>query len=150
MHNPQKFLFWFGLVFCILGPNMQHMEVPKLGLESELQLPAYAAATAALDPSCISNLHHSSWQHQIFNPMSQARGQTCILINISRVHYCWATVRTRSEVLKTRSRCRFVIPDDSSWVPREDLQGGSFCTHRSTFFDFSGYIFPNSPWLIGM
>ena len=29
------------------------MESPGLGVESELQLPAYAAATAGLDPSCI-------------------------------------------------------------------------------------------------
>ena len=27
------------------------MEVPRLGVESELQLPAYAAATAMSDPS---------------------------------------------------------------------------------------------------
>ena len=33
------------------------MEVPGLGAESELQLQAYAAATAELDPSCICDLH---------------------------------------------------------------------------------------------
>ena len=33
------------------------MEVPSLGVESELQLPAYATATAAQDPSCVYNLH---------------------------------------------------------------------------------------------
>jgi len=29
-----------------LGPHPQHMEVPRLGVESELQLTAYATATA--------------------------------------------------------------------------------------------------------
>ena len=39
-------LVWFGLVF--LGPHAQHVEV--LGVESELQLLAYATATAAATP----------------------------------------------------------------------------------------------------
>ena len=30
------------------------MEVPRLGVELELQLLAYATATAARDPSCLS------------------------------------------------------------------------------------------------
>ena len=32
--------------FSFLGPHPQHMEVPRLGVESELQLPAYTTATA--------------------------------------------------------------------------------------------------------
>ena len=32
----------FGLVYsCILGLHVWHMEVPRLGVKSELQLPAY-------------------------------------------------------------------------------------------------------------
>ena len=34
-----------------LGLNPQHMEVPKLGIESELQLPGYATARAMWDLS---------------------------------------------------------------------------------------------------
>ena len=34
------------IFFFFLGPHPQHMEVPKLGDESELQLPSYATATA--------------------------------------------------------------------------------------------------------
>ena len=40
--------FCFGL---FLGPHPQHMEVPRLGVKLELQLPAYATATATLDLS---------------------------------------------------------------------------------------------------
>ena len=36
----------------------------------EQQLPAYATATATLDPSCICNLHRSLWQRWILNPLS--------------------------------------------------------------------------------
>ena len=42
------------------------MEVPRLGVESELQLPAYTTDTVKPDPSQVCNLHHSSWQSQIW------------------------------------------------------------------------------------
>ena len=47
------------VLFCVLGPHMQHMEVSRLGVQLELQLPAYTAATATLDPSQICHLCHS-------------------------------------------------------------------------------------------
>ena len=67
------FLFFFLSFFFFLGPYLQHMEVPRLGVELELQLPAYTTATAMPDSSRICDLHHSSWQHQILNPLSEAR-----------------------------------------------------------------------------
>ena len=74
----------FGmLLFCFLfwRPHLQHMEVLRLGLELELPLPAYTTATATPDPSHICNLDHRSQQHWILNPLSQARDQTCILMD---------------------------------------------------------------------
>ena len=59
--------------FCFLGPHQWHMEVPRLGGQLELWLPASATATATPDPSYVFDLHHSSWQCQILNPLSQAR-----------------------------------------------------------------------------
>ena len=41
------------------------MEVPRLEVESELELPAYAAATATQDPSRVCDPHRSSRQHLI-------------------------------------------------------------------------------------
>ena len=41
-----------------LGLHLQHMEVPSLGVESELL--AYTTATAMPDPSRVCDLHHSS------------------------------------------------------------------------------------------
>ena len=49
------------------------MEVLRLGVESELELPAYAAVTAMTGPSCICDLHHTSWQCQILNALSETR-----------------------------------------------------------------------------
>ena len=37
--------------FCFLGPHLQCMEVPRLGVELELQLLAYTTATATWDLS---------------------------------------------------------------------------------------------------
>ena len=48
------------------------LEVPRLGFESELQLPV--SATATPDPS-----HSSLWQRQILNPLSGARDWTLVL-----------------------------------------------------------------------
>ena len=55
----------------------------RLGVKLEMQLPAYATATATPDPSCVCNLHHSSWQHRILNPLSKASNQTGILMDTS-------------------------------------------------------------------
>ena len=46
-----KLVFYYLFVFvylfiCFLGPHLWHMEAPRLGFKSELQLPAYTTATA--------------------------------------------------------------------------------------------------------
>ena len=46
------------------------MEVPGLVVEWELQLPDYTTAAATEDPSCVCNLHHSSWQLWITDLLS--------------------------------------------------------------------------------
>ena len=63
----------FEFVFSFLGLHWQHIEDPRLGVFSELQLLAYATATAMPDPSCICDLHCSSQQCWILNPLSGAR-----------------------------------------------------------------------------
>ena len=63
----------FIYLFCVLGPQPQHMEVPRLGVQSELWLLAYTTATVTQDPSPICNLHHSSQKHWILNALSEAR-----------------------------------------------------------------------------
>ena len=88
LHNVIKvgfFVFYF-LIFCFLGLCPWHMEVPRLGVESKLQLLAYTTATAATwDSGHVCNLQHSSWQRQILNPLSKARDQTHIVMDPSRV-----------------------------------------------------------------
>ena len=50
------------------------MEVPKLGVESKVS-PAYATAILTLDLSHVCNLHHSSQQRWIINPLSKVKDQ---------------------------------------------------------------------------
>ena len=69
------------LVF--LGPHPWHMESPRLGVKLELQLLAYTTAIVMKDPSHVCDLHHSSQQCQILNPLNEARDQTHILMDPS-------------------------------------------------------------------
>ena len=59
---------WLESGFCLpwlhppppgffLGPHPGHMEVSRLEVKLELQLPAYTTATATQDPSCVWDLH---------------------------------------------------------------------------------------------
>ena len=52
------------------------MEVPRLEVNLELQPLAKATAIAMWDPSHICDIHHSSQQHQILNPLSEARDRS--------------------------------------------------------------------------
>ena len=61
------------LFIVLLGLHSWHTEVPRLGVESELQLLAYATATAIQDLSHVCDPYHSSKQCWIPNPLSKAR-----------------------------------------------------------------------------
>ena len=56
-------------------------------VESDLKLVAYATATATPDLSHVCDLHHSSWQCRILNPLSEARDRTQVLMDPSPVNY---------------------------------------------------------------
>ena len=63
------------------------MDVPRLGVLLEPQLPAYIIATATQDPSHIYNLHYSSQQCWILNPLGEAKDQTHILMDSSQIPF---------------------------------------------------------------
>ena len=82
-----SYLFIFIPSFCFSGSHLQHMEAPRLGVESELQLLIYTTATAMQDLSRICDLHHSSWQCWLLNPLNEVRDPTHILMDTSRACY---------------------------------------------------------------
>ena len=50
IHTSLLKIFFFNLLLLFfLGPHLWHIEILKLGVHSELQLPAYATATATQD-----------------------------------------------------------------------------------------------------
>ena len=69
------------MCFFFLGPYPWHMKGPRLGVESEPQLLAYTTGTATQDLSCDNDLHHSSWQCRLLNPLREAGDRTHNLIH---------------------------------------------------------------------
>ena len=47
LNKTDNFAFLF---VCFLGLHLRHVKVPRLGVKSELPLPAYTTATATRDP----------------------------------------------------------------------------------------------------
>ena len=93
--------FWF---LSFLGPV--HMEVPRLGVELELQPPAYTIATAMPDLRHVCDLHHSSKPHQILNPLREARDRTCIVmlpVRCVSAEPCWELLTCMCRKLITLS-----------------------------------------------
>ena len=99
-------VFFCLFLFCFLGPHPWHMGVPRLGVESEQHL--LAPATATPDVSRVCNLHHSSHQCQILNPLSKTRDRTRVLWILVGFITRWTTTGI-SFVLAMSVACR------SSW-----------------------------------
>ena len=72
-------LLFFFLPF--LWPHPWYMEIPRLGVELELQPATYIIA------------HGNTGS---FNPLSEAKGQTWIFKDTGQVHYHWAMMGTPS------------------------------------------------------
>ena len=93
------------------------MEGPRLGVEL-----AYARATEMPDPSRICDLHHSSRQCRILNPLSETRDWTPVLMNTSGVRYHCTTIEILKGAFSFRikmaclSLCRFLFcPPRVGW-----------------------------------
>ena len=65
-------VFIFNFYLFILGPHLQHMEVPRLGVELELY-----SCRPIPQPQ----------PHQILNPLSEARDRPCVLMDASQIRF---------------------------------------------------------------
>ena len=93
--------YFIHLCICFLGPHLRHMDIPRPGVESELQLPAYTTATATRDLSHICDLYYSSWQCRILNPPREARDRTWNLMVPSQIcFHCAMTGTPRFSFIK--------------------------------------------------
>ena len=133
---PHHWPLWVvRLFFVFLGPLPKHMEVPRLGVKSELQLPAYTTAIETWDLSCVCRLQHSSWQRQTLNPLSKARDRTCILMDTSQICYRWAMIETPGLCVLDR-KASHQPPDSMGWVGwlrghQSSIQSPWLCPHHT-------------------
>ena len=108
LHVSVSSFFLLFIYFFFLGLHLWHTEVPRLGVELELQLLPYTTATAAQDLIHVCDLHPSWGQCWILNPLSKARDWIWVLRNASRFRYCWATTGT--------PQCPLSYKDISLWI----------------------------------
>ena len=78
------FFFSSSFVFFRAAPALDGGSQVRGRIRAAAASP-YATARAALDPSCVCELHHRSWQHWILNPLSDARDRTHMLLGASWV-----------------------------------------------------------------
>ena len=107
------FLLFF---FCFLRLHLAGIiKVSRLEVTSELQLLAYALATAMWDLNHICELHHGSQQRWILNPLSKTRDQTCILMHPSWIH---KLAEPQRELLNICNICLFlkVVTENSNTI----------------------------------
>ena len=127
------------------------MEVPGLGVKSELQLPAYTIAAATPDWSHVCDLHHSSGQRWILNPLSEAREQTHVLMDPSQIHFHWATTGTPGPSSNGWKIRVFIEPVWSLKICqllihiRSLVQNGSICLSSRPFHVLQGISRPRVP-----
>ena len=75
----------FFVLFAFLGPHPWHMEFPRRGSQIGATAASLHHSTAMQDPSHAYDLQHSSRQHWILNPLSEARDRTCNLMVPSQI-----------------------------------------------------------------
>ena len=76
------FVCFLVLFFVSLGPHMQHMDVPRLGVQFEPQ-PGLHQSHRSMGSE--PRLQPTPQQHQILNTLSKARDQTHALMGTSQV-----------------------------------------------------------------
>ena len=69
--------FFFFFFFCLLRA------APTVGSQARGRIGAEATCP-----------HHSSWEYQVLNPLSETRDWTYVLIDASQICFCWATMGT--------------------------------------------------------
>ena len=73
-------------IFCIFRAAPMTYESSQARHQIGAEAEAYATARAMQDASLVCDLHHSSQQRWILNPLSKVRDQTHNLMDISRTH----------------------------------------------------------------
>ena len=105
--------------FCFLGPNLWHMDVPRLEAESKLQLPAYTAvhhwAWPGIEPA-------SSWILAGFVTCWVTTGipQMSIWVQIFFISF---SQNSMSQHIESRSRCEYLPGRSNTMITKVVFPG---------------------------
>ena len=94
--------------FCFLGLHLQHVEVPRLGIESELQLLAYTTATAMRDLSHVWNLCHRSFARSLTHwarPGIEPSASLILVGIVTPLSHIWSSTIHSFEVYNWIDKC---------------------------------------------
>ena len=117
------------------------MEIPRLGVELELQLLAYVTVRAMPDPSYVCDPHHDSRQHRILNPVREARDRTHNLMVLSQIRFHCTTMGTPP--LKKKNEIHtYVQPNISNYRSPDKAESekkGDSCVSKPLFAEINDY-----------
>ena len=111
-------IYLFIYLFSFLGLHPWPLEIPRLGVTLELQLLAYITATATWDSSHVCDLHHSSRQCRILNPLIEARDRNRNLMVPSQIRFRFATMGTPAGAIAINNN--FKVELDFSMEEKKD------------------------------
>ena len=100
--------------FCFLGPNLHHMEVPRLGVELELQLLAYSTGQFWTASATYTTAHSNAGY--LLNPLSKHKDWTSTFTDTSQVRNLLSHNRT-SLVLFSKHRNEHVNDSEVHTFP---------------------------------
>ena len=134
------------------------MDVPRRGVKSELQLPAYTTDIAMRDPSHMCNPHCSSRLRWLLNPLSKARDRTCILMDTMSGSYSaeaqWELHRyVFSGVIFLLKSALIIRPSSTNrirlynWNPDEELGQGDTSAHLPSQLLRASLVLTVAPWV---
>ena len=89
-------IFLFSSLFFLVFYHYRAAPTAYGGSQARGPIGAVAASlhstTAMPDSSHVCDLHYSSWQCRILNPLSEARDRTCVYVGTSQLCFCCATM----------------------------------------------------------
>ena len=92
-------LFTYLFIYAFEGLHLQHTEVPRLRIKSELWPPAYATAHSDSGSKWCLRPTPQFMAMGILNPLREARDRTCNLMVTSQICFRCATTGIPTQII---------------------------------------------------
>ena len=90
LYHKWTLTYIYMYIFCCCFCLFRAVLMAYGGSQARDWIRAVAAGLHHRHSNAGTKLHHSSWQHQILNPLSKARDGTCVLMDASQIRFLWA------------------------------------------------------------